>query len=298
MESKDLVGRIGNVDFELTYLCNLNCRHCYNPTHAKSKEFSTGQVQAIAEQVKKAGFQEIHFNGGEPLIRKDIYEILRHSGNIGLRTILETNSVLLSEPESLARIRGIIVRASIDGSESAHNAIRRNKTGENAYRTAMDNLGNARKEGVKIQVTCSVNRMNYDTIYEMVADACQRGLDDVRLRLSMPSGFAAANWECLEMERNMLEEVYTSSKRIEKDFPSLRFNYASLRRGVPDFEPKFFIDPRGMVKPYPFIEYFIGDLNTDSVETVLERIPSAHLPQLHKEKMMRYLAKLGMVKDE
>ena len=101
MESKDLVGRIGNVDFELTYLCNLNCRHCYNPTHAKSKEFSTGQVQAIAEQVKKAGFQEIHFNGGEPLIRKDIYEILRHSGNIGLRTILETNSVLLSEPNLL-----------------------------------------------------------------------------------------------------------------------------------------------------------------------------------------------------
>ena len=204
----------------------------------------------------------------------------------------------MSEPESLARIKGIVVRASIDGSESAHNAIRRNKTGENAYRDAMENLGNARKEGVKIQVTCSVNRMNYDTIYEMVADARQRGLDDVRLRLSMPSGFAAANWECLEMERNMLEEVYTSSKRIEKDFPSLRFNYASLRRGVPDFEPKFFIDPRGMVKPYPFIEYFIGDLNRDSVETVLERIPSAHLPQLHKEKMMRYLTKLGMVKDE
>ena len=82
----------------------------------------------------------------------------------------------MSEPESLARIKGIVVRASIDGSESAHNAIRRNKTGENAYRDAMENLGNARKEGVKIQVTCSVNRMNYDTIYEMVADARQRGL--------------------------------------------------------------------------------------------------------------------------
>lgn len=54
MEISDLVRKIGNVDFELTYLCNMNCMHCYNPTHAKSAEFSTGQVQAITEQITNA----------------------------------------------------------------------------------------------------------------------------------------------------------------------------------------------------------------------------------------------------
>ena len=120
MDLSELVRKIGNVDFELTYLCNLNCMHCYNPTHAKSIELPKEQVQAITEQVKNAGFQEIHFNGGEPLIRKDIYAILIHSGNLGMRTILETNAIILSEPECLTRIEGLVVRAGIDGPVPVH----------------------------------------------------------------------------------------------------------------------------------------------------------------------------------
>jgi len=81
---KKLVDKIVNVDFEITYLCNLRCLHCYNPHHKKLEELSFEQIKDIIAQIKEAGFAEIHINGGEPLLRDDAYDILEFASSIGL----------------------------------------------------------------------------------------------------------------------------------------------------------------------------------------------------------------------
>ncbi len=67
---EDIVKGIGNVDFELTYLCNLECLHCYNPSRERVNELETEKVKSITKEVREVGFKEIHYNGGDMLVKK------------------------------------------------------------------------------------------------------------------------------------------------------------------------------------------------------------------------------------
>jgi|TARA_B100002003_G_scaffold209632_1_gene204965 MoaA/NifB/PqqE/SkfB family radical SAM enzyme len=292
---EDIVKGIGNVDFELTYLCNLECLHCYNPSRERVNELETEKVKSITKEVREVGFKEIHYNGGEPLIRKDIYEILEFAGKTGLETLLETNATLLTDPGRLKAIPGLKIRASIDGSKRAHNEIRRSKNGLDVYSRALQNLRKAKEVGLPVQLTCSVNGINYKEIYGMVEEISEYGLENVRLRLSMPTGFATRNWRSLALSMDCVEELERQVESIKHHFPHIDFKDSTLIRGIPKFEPRFFIDPRGLVKPYPFIEYFAGDLREDSVEDVLGRIPSFNLPKEDEKTMVDYLSSLGMI---
>ena len=67
------------VQFELTEKCNNKCYFCYNPLgHVTGNELTTNQVKNILEQLREMNVFRINFNGGEPLTRKDIKEIIKH----------------------------------------------------------------------------------------------------------------------------------------------------------------------------------------------------------------------------
>ena len=64
--------KIRHVEFELTYVCNLHCLHCFNGTHEKTAELPTDKVKEVLGEIKAAGINEVNFNGGAPLSRSDI----------------------------------------------------------------------------------------------------------------------------------------------------------------------------------------------------------------------------------
>lgn len=81
--------------FELTYACNFNCIHCYNVCENK-KELSTAGVKKILKQLQEKGTFHVGFTGGEPLLRKDIFEILDYAKRLGLRVTILTNGYLIN----------------------------------------------------------------------------------------------------------------------------------------------------------------------------------------------------------
>lgn len=82
-----------SVTFELTYGCNLRCVHCFNPTHrALPHELETAEILKILDQLAAFGVLTVTFTGGEPSIRPDIEEILRHARRQGLLIRLLTNA--------------------------------------------------------------------------------------------------------------------------------------------------------------------------------------------------------------
>jgi radical SAM protein with 4Fe4S-binding SPASM domain len=85
------------VTFELTYGCNLRCVHCYNPTHrAMPHELTTSEICALLNQISDLGVLTITFTGGEPSVRSDIGDILRHARRQGLMTHLMTNATRIT----------------------------------------------------------------------------------------------------------------------------------------------------------------------------------------------------------
>ncbi|MDD5441657.1 MAG: radical SAM protein, partial [Candidatus Omnitrophica bacterium] len=81
--------------FELTYKCNFNCVHCYNVKGTKKKELTTDEVKKILMELVQEGCFHVGFTGGEPFMRKDIFEILDFAKNLGLRITVLTNGYLI-----------------------------------------------------------------------------------------------------------------------------------------------------------------------------------------------------------
>ncbi len=102
-----------SVTFELTYGCNLRCLHCYNPTHrVLPHELTTVEIYSILDQLADFGVLNVTFSGGEPSIRPDIVQILRHARSRGLMIQLLTNATRITP--SFAELLGEVGIAQIN----------------------------------------------------------------------------------------------------------------------------------------------------------------------------------------
>lgn len=91
---------------ELTHRCPLACPYCSNPLRLVGlrEELDTAQWQRVLEQAAELGVLQAHFSGGEPTLRKDLAELLRHARAHGLYCNLITSGVGLSR-ERLAELQ-------------------------------------------------------------------------------------------------------------------------------------------------------------------------------------------------
>lgn len=89
-----------SIMFELTYKCNFNCPHCYLSLRQNlngEKELTTKEIFFILTQLKDMGVYRIGFTGGEPLLRKDIFDILSFANKCGFKFGILTNGYLINE---------------------------------------------------------------------------------------------------------------------------------------------------------------------------------------------------------
>jgi len=109
---------------KLTYNCNLKCKMC--PFWKRTnKDLNTEKEKAILRQIYESGVCAIAFEGGEPLLRKDLSEILAFSRSLPLQTSLVTNGVLLeSKIDEIAQYINGAIYVSLDGLEKTHDSIR------------------------------------------------------------------------------------------------------------------------------------------------------------------------------
>ena len=77
----------------ITNRCNIKCLYCHHDGMLPSNEEMTPyEIIKIAEISKKLGVKKIRISGGEPLVRKDIIEIIEGINNIGFKDISITTN--------------------------------------------------------------------------------------------------------------------------------------------------------------------------------------------------------------
>ncbi len=109
---------------KLTYNCNLKCKMCPFWKRA-NRDLSLKQEKAILKRIYDSGACAIAFEGGEPLLRKDLSEILSFSRSLPLQTSLVTNGTLLeSKIDEIAPYINGAIYVSLDGLEKTHDTIR------------------------------------------------------------------------------------------------------------------------------------------------------------------------------
>ena len=85
---------------ELTYACPLQCPYCSNPLQlpaSRKQELNTSEWLRVMKEARKLGAVQLGFSGGEPLLRKDLVELMQAANDLGFYCNLITSAVGLDE---------------------------------------------------------------------------------------------------------------------------------------------------------------------------------------------------------
>lgn len=146
----------------LTRRCNYRCRGCnvWRDQENRQKEVSTEEVKAGLDALRDLGVVEIVLSGGNPLLRDDIEEILKHSSHHFITTIYDNGSIA---PKKLDALRHAdFVSISLDTlDEKKFDYIRGVK---GAWANSMNAIETLQSEGINVGVSPTISQLNMHEI--------------------------------------------------------------------------------------------------------------------------------------
>lgn len=153
------------VVWNITRTCNLRCIHCYTDSYAESypDELTTEEAKRVIQDLASFGIPALLFSGGEPLVRKDLFELVAYAKSLGIRPTLSTNGVLITE-DIARRIKNVgftYVGISLDGVGILNDSFR---GVEGAYERAMQGFRNCINESQRVGLRLTLTRHNYSDL--------------------------------------------------------------------------------------------------------------------------------------
>jgi len=194
--------------WEITYACNLQCVHCLSSSGTRDpRELSTDQAKAVLDELRDLQVFYINIGGGEPMIRKDFFEILEHAeaNDIGVKFSTNGTYITAENARRLAAMNYLDIQISLDGVDAATNDAVRGKGSYATAIAAMNHLRDADFGQFKISVV--VTRHNVDQLdaFKALADSYGAQLRITRLR---PSGRGADTWDELHPTQQQQRQIY------------------------------------------------------------------------------------------
>jgi radical SAM protein with 4Fe4S-binding SPASM domain len=230
------------VSFSVTQECNLKCIHCYSWSveTPHPDELNTAEAKRVIGEIADAGARLIIFDGGEPLMRKDIYELVACAREVGLRPLMGTNATLITE-DVAARLVDSGIRAlaiSLDGAEAqSHDEFRGQ---EGCWEKTMQGIANARQAGIPFQIAPTL-RHGSPREWKDIADLAKE-MDAMAVEVFdyIPAGRGAENPEFVlsTEERQSFVKNYIARQLADEDMiyrcvgiPQL---WVEVERSVPE----------------------------------------------------------------
>ena len=164
-------------NFELTARCNFNCPMCYvhmtqEQVDAVGKELTAQQWLDIAKAAKDRGMVFALLTGGEPLVRKDFFEIYDGMREMGILISINSNGSMLKGKilERFLETPPLRFNISLYGGS---NETYRNMCGIPAYDQVKENIRALRQAGVDVNLNLSITPYNKDDLSQIYADSVE-----------------------------------------------------------------------------------------------------------------------------
>lgn len=210
--------------FEVTPRCNLSCVHCgsHCDEHALTDEVALDEFYAILERVREAFGTSVFMvlTGGEPMLRKDIYELGDRIRDLGFAWGMTTNATLIDRAaaERLVQSGLRTVSVSLDGTEKTHDSVRRHS---GAYRAALEGIRNlASTGGLKaLQVTSVMNHQTMSELDDLFDLMVTLPIDSWRLASVEPIGSALLHPEILFQPEDYAQLFSFIKEKREQEWP-------------------------------------------------------------------------------
>jgi pyrroloquinoline quinone biosynthesis protein E len=195
---------------ELTYRCPLKCPYCSNPLELRRyrDELDTATWQRVLSEAAALGVVQVHFSGGEPLVRRDLPDLVRHARQLDLYTHLSTGGTLADGP-ALERLRSAgldAVQISLLDARPAENDWLAGLPSFDKKRQAVES---ARRLEFPVTLNGVLHRHNLDHLEEIIALACAWGVNRLELAHVQYTGWAFRNRGALLPTRAQVEKAAT-----------------------------------------------------------------------------------------
>jgi heme b synthase len=202
----------------MTQACNLACVHCRAGAcpEADPNELTTDEGKTLIDGIAQVAKPILIMTGGEPLMRKDFFELALYAKSAGLRAVLATNGILItSEVAREIAATGIPrVSISLDGPVAADHDLFRGVTG--AFEGSMKGIENLKSQGVGFQINTTLTKRNRHQLPEIMAMAERIGAEAFHVFLLVPTG-RAKDMAGEEMGPEEYEETLRELYRLGRD---------------------------------------------------------------------------------
>ncbi len=297
--------------WNFTNRCNLSCLHCYSRADLDSEDaLSTEAIMDTLPKLKANGVKFLIFSGGEPLTRKDIYDIAAACKAIGIVTYLSTNGLYVKHSNAEKILDTFdYIGISIDGSPEVHDAFRGLKGSFVESMKAVDLLNSYGRTKVGIRFTMTkdtyddlafifelAEKHNIPKVYISHLVYSGRGLDNLEMDLTKEQRIKGVDYildkafEYHESGRdieivtgNMEMDAIRFLERFSAKYPE---HSEEMERRLLDWggnsagRKLLNIDSEGNVKPDPFFPLKIGNILTQDFSDIWTNDPVEVLDKL------------------
>lgn len=205
-----------SISWNLTQRCNLTCAHCYMsafPRAPTAQEFSTQECRHVMDEIAQVNPHVfLILTGGEPLLRKDLFDVASYGADRGFTVVLGTNGVLLREQQARQMRRSGIQGASISLDSvdpQKHDAFRQLP---GAWEGAIRATRALRAEGLDFSLHTSVTAWNLEEIPAMIDLARELGAKVLNFFFLVRTG---RGQDLIDITPAQYEEILTSLARIQ-----------------------------------------------------------------------------------
>ncbi len=211
------------ISLNITEKCNLTCSHCFSDSGEKSKKdgLIIEEIYSLIDQMKEMECEYVAIGGGEPFVRKDLFDILEYAYKKCIQSSVVTNCTLINKEkaEKLNNLEVKKIKVSLDGMEKNHDKVR----GAGMFKKTIKKIKLLRKHFTKeIQVGFTVNSENIKDCKKIIKLAANLKVNSLRLAPILPFGRALKNKSLLLSQKqflNFIKEAKKVNSAIEIDFP-------------------------------------------------------------------------------
>jgi len=157
------------VVWNFTKQCNLRCKHCYEDAGPRPApdELTTEEAKRAIDDFERAGVVAIAFSGGEPLIRRDFFEVAKYAAEKEFYLSVASNGTLITKAtaQKMKEVGIQYVEISLDGFEETHDKFRGIP---GAWKRAVEGIKNCVEAGLSVGVATTATHYNLKEIPKLL----------------------------------------------------------------------------------------------------------------------------------
>ena len=208
------------LQWDATPSCNLRCSHCYHNFQEKAKgkvmtkEEAFSMIDDLVNNTERWGFLPfLHYSGGEPLLRKDLFEIAKYAKKLGVEQRILTNGTLLTSDiaKRLSDANITRVQISVDGKKDTHNKVRGFPW---AYDKAMEGIHNASSlDNIVVNISTTLMQSNKDQMEDIIINSYNAGAKKIGFQSLVPSSLDDPEFIGSEGIYELFKEIHQLRKK-------------------------------------------------------------------------------------